>query len=127
MKCLGSIFGQFIITVNEDKIGASFLSGLFNNLVYLFDFHHSLNTFYFGKVSAFLLDYLQDTFMVSPTQCLGLGIIGCTQGGEHLNKKLKKWLYSWTGGRGNFMFYMLEDFVDIFIGGLCDVFVFFGF
>ena len=40
------------------------------------------------------------------------------QGAEHLNKKLKKWLYSWTGGRGNFMFDMLEDFMDTFISGL---------
>ena len=90
-KCLGRIFGQFIITDNKDEIGAFFLSGLFNNLVYLFDFHHSLNTFYFGKVSALLLEYLQDTFMVSHTQCLGLGIVECPQGGEYLNKKPKKW------------------------------------
>ena len=35
-----------------------------------------------------------------------------------LNKKLKKWLFSWTRGRGNYMFDMLEDFLDVFIGGM---------
>ena len=79
MKCLGGIFGQFVIEVNEDDIGASFLSHLFCNLVYFFDLHHSLNTFYFGKVSAFLLHFLQDFYMISPTKCLGLGVVGCTQ------------------------------------------------
>ena len=58
MKCLGGIFGQFAIEVQEDEIGAAFVSHIFNWLVYFFDLHHSLNTFYFGKVSAFLLMHI---------------------------------------------------------------------
>ena len=60
MKCLGALFGQFVIEVSKDEIAATFLSLIFVRLVYYFDLHFSCNTFYFGKVSSFLLDFLQD-------------------------------------------------------------------
>ena len=124
LKCLGGIFGQFVILVQQDEIGAAFLGALFVRLTYVFSLFYSTNSFYLGKVSAFLLEYLQDFFMISKTQCLGLGIVGLTQGGEHLNKKIKEWIFGWTGGKGphkdsdNYFQAMVLQAVDVFIGGM---------
>ena len=52
------------------------------------------------------------------THCLGLGIVGLTQGGEHLNKKIKKWVFAWTCGRGNYIKDMMEQMLEIWLGGL---------
>lgn len=88
-------------------------------LAYRFSLPFSLNTFYFAKISPFLFHILKDMFMISPTHTLGLGILGLTQGGEHLNKLLKKYVLKWTSGRQTYVKELLCQMLDVFIGGWC--------
>ena len=119
LKCLGSIIGQFSVEVGVDDIGAQFVSEIFVKLTYRYSLPFTLNSFYFGKVSAYLFQLLKDLFMISPTHTLGLGILGLTQGGEHLNKLLKKYILKWTSGRATYVKELLCQMVDVFIGGWC--------
>jgi hypothetical protein len=118
LRCFGALLGQYVLEVKKDIPALQLISGLLVKLVYRFDLHFSLNTLYLTKINAFLVTQMSRNFRISATHCLGFGVVGLTQGGEHLNKKIKTWSAKWTSGRPGYIKDLLNQLITVFLGGM---------
>jgi hypothetical protein len=115
LKCLFTLFSQFVISKQTDVAGAFFLGMLLCRLIYRFDLHFSLNTFYLTKISPYYLKVFSDWFRLTEETCVGLGAYGNSQGGEHKNKFTKAAGKIWTNGHPGHFKELLDQMAEMFI------------
>ena len=83
-----------------------------------FSHHKSYNTFLFAQVSPFKVKRNMFHFQISKTKTLNIGLYGKNQGGEHLQKKVKERRMKWTNKKPNWMVSLVNQTVEVYLGGL---------
>ena len=118
MRCLSSLYAEWVLCIGVDDVEAYFLGELFVRLVHRFALHKSANTCLLAQVSPFVIDMLQDTYRLCDNFMLGLGILGRNEGGELTNQKYKQQERKWTPGRPGWAKLVVDQRVEVFMGGL---------
>ena len=76
------MFGQFVIVIDYDIAGAIFVGNMLCTLIYRFDLHFSLNTFYLLQIRPFVMETFSFWFRLTDDMCLGLGSYANYEGGS---------------------------------------------
>ena len=81
LKCMSSLYAEWILRVNFDDKGSFLLGDVFVRLVHRFALHRSANTSLLAQISPLLISFFKETYMVNSTYMLGLGVLGRNEGG----------------------------------------------
>jgi hypothetical protein len=115
---LCSLYSCWLIKINFDEVGASFLGELFVRLVHRFALHKSCNTFLFIQVAPFLMQSLIRKYQLNSELALGMGIYARNEGGELKNQVTKKQISVWISRRPGSFCSLLDQCMEVYLGGM---------